>query len=80
VDVQCVWEGNGEMEVEIAADAEAAATLTLNTNPGFATDAVYLTYTVKLVDLKPYPTLVSDATELYVATLSIDGVTAQPSM
>jgi hypothetical protein len=54
-DVQCVWEGNAEIAIDTAQTGEPPARLILNTNPGFATEAVYLSYVFELIALDPYP-------------------------
>lgn len=68
-DVQCVWEGNGEIAVEVAMADDDRASLTLNTNPGFATEATYHSYTLELIGLEPYPRTDVEAPEPYRATL-----------
>jgi hypothetical protein len=55
VDVQCVWEGNGQVDVIAQKSPNSAQTLVLNTNPSFATRADYLVYHVDLLSLVPYP-------------------------
>jgi hypothetical protein len=68
-DVVCVWEGNAEVAIEVAMAGKDRASLRLNTNPGFATEATYLAYTVELIGLEPYPRTDSPTDEPYRATL-----------
>ena len=56
--VNCVWAGNAEVVVEVGAgNRRVSKTLRLNTNasPERPAEDKYRTYTVKLVELKPYP-------------------------
>ena len=52
--VQCVWAGNAVVQVVASKDGKAAG-FELNTNLEPKT-ATYLTYTIELVSLEPYPT------------------------
>ena len=57
-EVDCVWAGNAEVLVEVSAtNRRVSKTLKLNTNasPERPAEDKYRTYTVKLVELKPYP-------------------------
>lgn len=56
--VDCVWAGNAEVLIEVGAkNRRVSKTLRLNTNasPERPAEDKYRTYTVKLVELKPYP-------------------------
>lgn len=56
--VDCVWAGNAEAVIEVGArNRRVSKTLRLNTNasPERPAEDKYRTYTVKLVELKPYP-------------------------
>lgn len=56
--VDCVWAGNAEVLVEVSAtNRRVSKTLKLNTNasPERPAEDKYRTYTVKLIELKPYP-------------------------
>ena len=56
--VDCGWAGNAEVLVEVSAtNRRVSKTLKLNTNasPERPAEDKYRTYTVKLVELKPYP-------------------------
>jgi hypothetical protein len=68
-DVLCVWEGNAEVAIDVAVAGEDQASLGLNTNPSFATEATYLSYTIELIGLEPYPRTDSEPDETYRATL-----------
>ena len=57
-DVDCVWAGNAEVLIEVSArNGRGRRTLRLNTNasPERPAEGQYKGYTVKLVELKPYP-------------------------
>jgi len=56
--VDCVWAGNAEVVVEVGTrNRRVSKTLRLNTNasPERPAEDKYRSYTVKLVELKPYP-------------------------
>lgn len=56
--VDCVWAGNAEVVVEVGTrNRRVSKTLRLNTNasPDRPAEDKYRSYTVKLVELKPYP-------------------------
>jgi hypothetical protein len=56
--VDCVWAGNAEVVIEVGArNRRVSKTLRLNTNasPERPAEDKYRGYTVKLVELKPYP-------------------------
>jgi hypothetical protein len=56
--VDCVWAGNAEVVIEVGArNRRVSKTLRLNTNasPERPAEDKYRSYTVKLVELKPYP-------------------------
>ena len=56
--VECVWAGNVEVLLEVGTrSGRAKKTLRLNTNasPERPAEDEYRGYTIKLVDLKPYP-------------------------
>jgi hypothetical protein len=77
-DVLCVWEGNAEVAIDVAMTGEDQASLRLNTNPSFATEATYLSYTIELIGLEPYPRTDSEPDEPYWATL-VASLTRTPS-
>ena len=54
--VQCVWEGNAEVRFLFTVDS-IQTDFTLNTNGGmqFNSDTVISGYSIKLLDLSPYP-------------------------
>jgi hypothetical protein len=70
-DVQCVWEGNAEIAIEVGTADEPAVRLSLNTNPGFATEATFRSYTISLIDLQPYPSTAPKTVEPYRASLVV---------
>jgi hypothetical protein len=56
--VECVWAGNAEVVIEVGTrNRRVSKTLRLNTNasPERPAEDKYRGYTVKLVELKPYP-------------------------
>jgi hypothetical protein len=77
-DVLCVWEGNAEISIDVAMTGEDQASLRLNTNPSFATEATYLSYTIEFMALEPYPRTDSETDEPYRATL-VASLTRTPS-
>ena len=81
--VQCVWEGNAEIAIEVWTADEPAVLLSLNTNTGFTTEATFRSYTISLIDLRPYPSSASETVEPYRASLVVsllrDGPAASPN-
>jgi hypothetical protein len=55
--VTCVWAGNAEVLIEVSARGVVRETLKLNTNRNgqAAEEGKYQRYTVKLLELSPYP-------------------------
>jgi hypothetical protein len=70
-DVQCVWEGDAEIALEVATSNAGGAPLALHTNPGFTTQATYLSYAISLGALEPYPRTNPKTDTPYMATLVV---------
>jgi hypothetical protein len=70
-DVLCVWEGNAEIAIEVATGGEDPASVRLSTNPSFATEATYRSYTIELIGLEPYPRTDPWIDEPYRATMAV---------
>jgi hypothetical protein len=73
--VECVWAGNAEVVIEVGArNRRVSKTLRLNTNasPERPAEDKYRSYTVKLVELKPYPSAARKIRQgEYTATLLV---------
>ena len=70
-DVDCIWEGNAEIGIRLFKQDHPATLLKLNTNRALETERTYLEYTVKLINLEPYPatSILQDLS--YLATLTV---------
>lgn len=53
--VACAWEGDAVVGVTAVREGAPAQEFTLHTHMGFQTEATYLDYRVRLLDLLPYP-------------------------
>jgi hypothetical protein len=72
MDAICVWAGDAVVAVRLSKSSEAQAMRELHTQPN-GSEASYLTYTIKLVALAPYPRSGSPIRPGdYVATLAVD--------
>ena len=67
LDVTCVWEGKVTVMINIQNQTHKNAAYF---TPGF-TSTYHIPYEITLVDIQPYPISTLDATDEYVATLSI---------
>ena len=80
--VECVWAGNAEVVIEVGArNRRVSKTLRLNTNasPERPAEDNYRSYTVRLVELKPYPHASRKIRQgEYTATLLVTQSEARP--
>ncbi len=69
--VECIWEGNAEIGIRAAKSGQPETLLRLNSNPRFATEATYLEYTIRLLNLDPYPVEGRERDRPYSASLEV---------
>lgn len=73
-DVKCIWAGNAAVQLDVSIRGRGRKSLTLNTNGGssLVDENHYRGYTVKLVELSPYPRSTKNiAAGDYVVTLLV---------
>lgn len=53
--VQCIWAGNARIKLKLEQPSAGAAFIELNTSERYESRSAYLTYTIELLQLMPYP-------------------------
>jgi len=68
----CIWEGNGKVNIELTLTGQTSYVVELNTAMSLKSEEKYLSYTISLLDLQPYPSEGSTIQQSeYIATVRV---------